>query len=266
MVFEKAYHGGTLSFSYTSPMTLPHQFTYGIFNDIECTRARLDLEVGVIIVEPMQFAGGLQVSSKEFLQFLRDEATRIGAVLIFDEVVTSRLCYRGMQEHFGITPDMTTLGKHYGGGFPFGAFGGRRAIMDLFTPGAPQSLYHSGTWNNNPFTMSAGVVATKLLSREALDRTNKLGDALREGLHAILGSGDSDVAVSVGFGSVVGLKFKGPEGDNWRDIFYFYMLNNHIYIGHRGFFALNITHTQEHVDRVLEVARNFCRDTGIASY
>ena len=245
---------------------LPHQFTYGTFNDIERTRTKIDPEVGVIIVEPMQFAGGLEVSSKDFLQYLRDETTRIGAVLIFDEVVTSRLWYGGMQEYYGIIPDMTTLGKHYGGGFSFGAFGGRRAIMDLFTPGVPRSLYHSGTWNNNAFTMSAGVVATKLSSREALDRTNKLSDALRDGLRDIFGSRDSDLAILAGFGSVVGVKFKGPEGDKWRDVFYFYLLNNRIYIGHRGFFALNLTHTQENVDRVLEVVGSFCRDTGIAFY
>ena len=111
---------------------------------------------------------------------------------------------------------MTTLGKHYSGGFSFGAFGGRRAIMDLFTPGVPRSLYHSGTWNNNAFSMLAGVVATKLLSSEALDRTNKLGGALRDGLRNIFGPGDSDLVILAGFDSVVGVKFKVPEGDKWR--------------------------------------------------
>jgi glutamate-1-semialdehyde 2,1-aminomutase len=93
LVFEKGYHGGTLWFSQANPLHLPHSFVYGVFNDIERTRQKIDIEVGAIIVEPAQFLGGAILASREFLQFLWNEATRIGAVLIFDEVVTSRAYY-----------------------------------------------------------------------------------------------------------------------------------------------------------------------------
>lgn len=196
-----------------------------------------------------------------FLQFLRDEATRLQAVLIFDEVVTSRLCYGGLQERYGIVPDMTTLGKHFGGGFSFGAFGGKKKIMRLFKQGEEQSLFHTGTWNNNVFSMTAGVVAANLMSREALERANDLGDYLREGLRRIFEQrwcAWLDVVVS-GIGSTVGVKFLGEKGDMIRDLYYFYQLEGGVYMAHRGSFAVNLVHQREHVDLVLEVTRKFCR-------
>lgn len=239
-------------------MTLPHHFVYGKYNDVKLTSSKIDMEIGVIIVEPLQFAGGLIMATKEFLQFLRSEATRIGAVLIFDEVVTSRLEYGGLQSFHNITPDMTTLGKHFGGGFSFGAFGGRREIMELFNPQVPQSLYHSGTWNNNVFSMSAGLVAIKLLSAENLERINQLGDRLREGINKIASARHSGQFGARGIGSLVGIGFEGPNASIYQDLLYFYLLHNRIYIGHRGFLALNITHRGEHVDRVLDVLTTFC--------
>lgn len=196
--------------------------------------------------------------SRDFLQFLRDEATRVGAVLIFDEVITSRLNYGGLQEYYGIIPDMTTIGKHFGGGFSFGAFGGRKDIMELYDPQSPRSLFHSGTWNNNVFSMTAGVAATKLLSREALEKNNNLGNKLRDGLAAIFSSKDASIVTLSGFGSVIGLHFNGPSAEKLRDLFFFYMLHNRIYVGRRGFLALNLTHKEEHVNRVLEVVNEFC--------
>lgn len=194
---------------------------------------------------------------KEFLQFLRDEATRVGAILIFDEVITSRLVYGGLQEYLGVKPDMTTIGKHFGGGFSFGAFGGRRDIMALYDTGSSRSLSHGGTWNNNSFSMAAGVVATKLMSREALERINALGDQLRTGIAEIIDAIHPGILTTSGFGSVVGVRFNGPEADKLKELFYFFLLSRRIYIAHRGFLALNLTHGQEHVDRMLHVVKEF---------
>ena len=205
-------------------------------------------------------AGGLIPGTPAFLQLLRDEATRVGAVLIFDEVVTSRLYYGGMQERYGITPDMTTLGKHFGGGFSFGAFGGRHDIMDMFNPKSPRALFHSGTWNNNVFSMTAGVVATKLLTREALERTNALGDKLRAGIAEIFAGKSPGLVAMAGLGSTVGIKFQGEEAETLRRLFYFYLLGKRVYIGARGFIALNITHGEEHVERALQAVREFCEE------
>ncbi|KZL81705.1 aminotransferase class-iii [Colletotrichum incanum] len=260
MVCENGYHGGTLSFSNGNPLILPHDFVYGRYNDIDFTRPKITDDVGVIIVEPMQGAAGMIAGSKEFLQFLRDEATRVGAVLIFDEVITSRLKYGGLQEHFGVTPDMTTIGKHFGGGFSFGAFGGRKEIMDLYDPESPRSLFHSGTWNNNVFSMTAGIAATKLLSREALERNNELGNKLRSDLAATFASKDASVVTLTGFGSVIGVHFNGSFADKLLDLFFFYLLDKRIYVGRRGFLAVNLTHNEEHVSLVVDAVKKFCAE------
>jgi hypothetical protein len=97
-VFERGYHGGTLGFaSKDNPMNSPYDFIIADYNNVEATRAVLDAEIGVILVEPLQSAGGGRMASKEFLQFLRKTADELQAVLIFDEVVTSRLDYHGIQ-------------------------------------------------------------------------------------------------------------------------------------------------------------------------
>lgn len=260
LVFENGYHGGTLSFSRGNPMILPHQFIYSTYNDIERTSHKIDIEVGAILVEPMQGAGGMIPASKQFLQFLRSEADRIGAVLIFDEVITSRFFYGGLQEYYNITPDMTTIGKHFGGGFSFGAFGGRRPIFDMFDPQSSRYLFHSGTWSNNRFSMAAGIKATELLSREALERTNQLGDRLRDGISAVFENKRPGVVETRGLGSAIGLYFPGAVGPKLRDLYYFYLLNNGIYSGHRGSLVLSLKHREEHVELVLDVTKKFCEE------
>src|SRR6478609_8595063 len=103
MIFDKGYHGGTLNFSTpTNPMNIPHEYVFGTYNDIAATQSVLSREIGVILVEPMQSSGGMRPASQEFLSFLRTAADTLGAVLIFDEVVTSRLDYHGLQGRYGI--------------------------------------------------------------------------------------------------------------------------------------------------------------------
>lgn len=261
MVFENGYHGGSLMFpAIPSPLNIPHQFVIGRFNDIERTRGKIEQNIGVILVEPMQGAGGSILATKEFLTFLREEATRVGAILIFDEVITSRVYYGGLQEYFGVIPDMTTIGKHFGGGLAFGAFGGRRDIMQQYEMSQKGPLFHSGTWNNNRFTVAAGSVGTSLLTREALNKANHLGDKLRVGLKTIFESKDPPVGFVRGFGSVVGFGFNGPDAEVLREAFFYYMVKERIYIGPRGFIALNILHEREHIERALDAVRCFVED------
>jgi glutamate-1-semialdehyde 2,1-aminomutase len=112
----------------------------------------------------------MRSASRGFLQFLRQAADEVGAVLIFDEVITSRLHYHGMQGALDVRPDMTTLGKYLDGGFPFDAFGGSAKFMDLFDPTAtPGVLHHSGTFNNNDFTMSVAVAAADLITKDSIE-------------------------------------------------------------------------------------------------
>lgn len=257
IAFENGYHGNTLSFKGPSGLRLPHDFTLAPYNDINGTNKLLTPDVGVIIVEPMQGAGGMVPATREFLSFLREQATKLGAVLIFDEVVTARTHYNGLQAYHSIIPDMTTIGKFYGGGMPFGAYGGSREIMNTLDSRVVNSLHHSGTWHNNIFTMAAGLAAVKLLSRENIEKANRLGERLREGLDQVFNTLIPNTAIVRGFGSLVGVHFLGPDSDDLRDAFYFFLLTQNIYIGHRGFLCLNIMHEEKHIEAVLAASKLF---------
>ncbi|KAJ5302180.1 hypothetical protein N7508_007043 [Penicillium antarcticum] len=213
-----------------------------------------NFEIGAILVEPMQCAGGMRPASEEFPRFLREAANILGTVLIFDEVVISRLDYHVVQGKLSITPDMTTLGKYIGGGMPFGAFASRKEIMGQFDPQSDSSkqLSHSGTFNNNIFTMSAAVAASKIVTKEAIDKTIMLGERARLGMNAILQKkGKSDKVFAIGCGSCVGLHFVGPDADILREICYFHNILQGLWIGRRGFLTFNFAHTGAEVDTFL---------------
>ncbi|RYF63259.1 MAG: aminotransferase class III-fold pyridoxal phosphate-dependent enzyme, partial [Comamonadaceae bacterium] len=166
MVFEGGYHGGVFTFASGAPgpLTAPFDFVRAPYNDVEGTLALLEAHadtIGTIVVEPMQGSGGCIAGDRAFLQMLRDWSSAHGALLIFDEVMTSRLAPGGLQQVHGIAPDLTTLGKYIGGGFSFGAFGGRADLMRRFDPGQPGAFGHAGTFNNNVFTMAAGAAGLR---------------------------------------------------------------------------------------------------------
>jgi glutamate-1-semialdehyde 2,1-aminomutase len=161
MVFHGGYHGGVLYFvSGGSPVNVPYEYIVAPYNDVEGTRALLAKhgeELFAVLLEPMQGSHGCLPGDLEFLRMVREETKTRGITMIFDEVMTSRLSPGGLQEKTGVIPDMTTLGKYIGGGMSFGAFGGRRDIMELFDPTKPDHLPHAGTFNNNALTMAAGA-------------------------------------------------------------------------------------------------------------
>ena len=233
----------------------------GTFNDIEATRTLLHRDIGAILVEPLQSSGGVIPAKPEFLQFLRDAATDLGAVLIFDEVVTSRLHYHGIQGLFGIKPDMTTLGKYMGGGFSFGCFGGSQEIMAPFDPSKPNCLVHSGTYNNNIFTMTAGIAGHKLVRPEEIARINSLGDELRSGINKLVEAKGLGMWAT-GYGSAIGLHFSSSL-ELLRDIVYFGLLKRNILIARRGFIMLNLTHTSESVIEFLRAFSEVLESSGI---
>lgn len=267
LVFEHGYHGGAMSFvsaGHKNPLNVPHDYLYGTFNNIESTKQVLEGEhsgdIAVVLVEPMQGAGGAILADRAFLQYLREATSRIGAVLIFDETITSRFAYGGLQSHLGVTPDMTTMGKHFGGGFTFGAFGGRADIMAQFDPHSPSHLHHSGTFNNNVFSMKVGVAGTKLMTDARLNALNALGDGLRRRLQKVLDdkAPGGKLGVIAGFGSVIGIGWVSTtEGSTHRDLFYHFLLSKGIYIGHRGFMALNFAHEQHHMDSLSSAFEEF---------
>ena len=114
-------------------------------------------------------------ATREFLAHLRALASETGAILIFDEVMTSRLSPGGLQEVHGINPDMTTLGKYVGGGMSFGAFGGRADLMEWFDPRNKNGFQHAGTFNNNVLTMNAGYVGLTEIYMPAVPASSTIG-------------------------------------------------------------------------------------------
>src|SRR5580698_8409800 len=191
LVFYGGYHGGVFYFrGKGSPINAPFEYLMGTYNDIEGVRALVAPHKGdlaAILIEPMLGGSGCIPASREFLADLRALASETGALLIFDEVMTSRLAPGGLQEVHGITPDMTTLGKYVGGGMSFGAFGGKAALMEWFDPRRKDGFQHAGTFNNNVLTMNAGLVGlTEIYTPERARILNASGDRLRQRLNAVV--------------------------------------------------------------------------------
>lgn len=196
LVFGRGYHGATLSFhsppkgSAAKNVNLPHEWVVATYNDIARTEEILSglppRSLAAILVEPMLGSAGAIPGSPHFLQFLRSYASSHDALLIFDEVMTSRLSYRGLGHRLGIQPDLMTLGKWVGGGMSFGAFGGRRDIMEMYDPSKSGSLAHAGTFNNNVISMAAGCAGCKVLDEETTNRLNDLGEHMKEAVTDVI--------------------------------------------------------------------------------
>ena len=174
-------------------------------------------DLAAIIVEPMLGSVGMLPATHEFLGMLRDFATENGVVLIFDEVISFRIAPGGSQEYYGITPDMTSLGKIIGGGFAVGAFGGREDIMGLYDPTSGPRVAHAGTFNANPATMLAGSVTLEQLTPEVYRRLAEVTEYLRHGLREV--GQELEVPVQVtGLGSLFGIHFQDDTLVGYRDL------------------------------------------------
>ena len=248
------YHGGVLSFGGTAgAVNVPHQWLRAPYNDLEAAQAHVardGAELAAILVEPMLGSGGCIPGTAEFLQGLRRLADTSGALLIFDEVMTSRLALGGRQSQLGIAPDLTTLGKYFGGGLSFGAFGGRRDIMQRFDPRRADALGHAGTFNNNVLSMAAGLAGLReLWTPAAVAPLNRRGDRLRERCNALFAARGLDLQAT-GLGSLMTLHptrrtlrsaadLAGCDG-RVRDLLYFALLERGVFIARRGMTALSL--------------------------
>jgi glutamate-1-semialdehyde 2,1-aminomutase len=157
--------------------------------------ARFGGELAAVIVEPVAANMGVVPPAPGFLQAVRDHCDQCGALLIFDEVVTGfRLGWSGAQGAFGITPDLTTLGKIIGGGLPVGAYGGRRDLMELVAPAGP--VYQAGTLSGNPISVAAGLATlTELAKPGSYETLEALGAELAGGLSAAAKSAGVELTV-----------------------------------------------------------------------
>jgi len=270
MVFEFAYHGGVFYFgSHGNPLNLPLSWVKARYNETDRTRALIaehGADLAAVLVEPMQGSAGCLPADPSFLNMLREECTRRGIVLIFDEVMTSRLSPGGCQALVGVKPDMTTLGKYLGGGLSFGAFGGRRDLMERYDPYRSDSIAHAGTFNNNVCSMAGGVAGlTKVFTAEEAVRLNALGDQMRSRLNAVARRHEAPLQVT-GVGSLMNLHFvKGavrtpadvhpsdPAAENRMGellkLFHLDMIAAGIYLARRGFVALSLPMREPDVAR-----------------
>jgi glutamate-1-semialdehyde 2,1-aminomutase len=190
------------------------------FNHAEQAVARIEREahhLAAVLVDPLPNRVGLMPARRDFLRALRDVTRAHGIVLIFDEVISFRVGYHGAQGAFGVSPDLTTLGKIIGGGFPVGAVAGRAEVMSVFdpTPTGGPAAPHGGTFNANPVTMAAGVAAMSLLDQSAFDRLDDLGAKLRSSLSDCFKSAGVPGAVT-GMGSLFRLHLTERELVDYR--------------------------------------------------
>lgn len=272
IAFNGGYHGGVLSFAgANTAMNVPHRVYLADYNDLESVERLLreHVDIAAILVEPMLGAAGCICAEPGFLEGLRERSQAHGSLLIFDEVMTSRLGPGGLQEKLGITPDLITLGKYIGGGMPCGVLGGRRDIMGQFDP-RHGCLSHAGTFNNNVLTMAAGIAGLEqVYTREAASDLNARGDKLREQLNEVL----APMAMQfTGQGSVMnlhatGLPIRRPsdiptDRNDLRDLFFFHLLECGIYSARRGLFALSLPLTERELSRLISATQAFAERYG----
>jgi glutamate-1-semialdehyde 2,1-aminomutase len=249
------------------------------FNDIEAFETALEKnsgEVAAVIIEPVLGAGGVIPANPDFLQAVRRLTSDKGIVLIFDEVVSFRLSTGGAQELYNIIPDLTTLGKFIGGGFPIGAFGGREDIMDVFSPSESvfaaggNKVKHSGTFNGHPVIMIAGLATMQDMTPEVYQKINLQGDKFRNNMNNEVFKKVGLKAQVTGIGSLSFLHYTLEKINNYRDIkkgmdaagnlfalVHLEALNQGIWIAERGEIAISTPMTDliinEVTDKYLEI-------------
>ena len=257
-----AYAKGTPEKVLSDVVTIP-------FNDAEAAVSLIrdhGAELACVLVDPMPNRAGLAPADQGYLEALRQVTRDTGALLIFDEVITFRVGYRGAQGVWGIDPDLTTLGKIIGGGFPVGAVGGRKDIMAVFDPrnGKP-ALPHGGTFSANPVTMRAGLASMELLDEAAFARLDRIGNAVRSGIddafrtHGVPGG-------TVGLGSLLKVHFADHPVRDYRSAyltdaetkrqaaFHRALINRGVLAAPNGLMALSTPMTDADIEAIVTAA------------
>ncbi|HKW60496.1 MAG TPA: aspartate aminotransferase family protein [Candidatus Dormibacteraeota bacterium] len=174
-------------------------------------------QLAAVILEPIIGAGGVIAATPEFLRRLRDVTRELGILLIFDEVISFRVAPGGAQQLYGVTPDLTTLGKIIGGGLPVAAFGGRADVMEMLDPRREPSIAQGGTYNGNPLGMAAGVAAMRELTPDVYEDLNRKGERVCEQLGEVFASHGLAVQVN-GAGSMLALHFTDRPAVDYRAV------------------------------------------------
>jgi len=284
--FEGGWHGGydALHVAVKYPFDLPESagLTFGAvqdtivlpFNDLDAVEKKLKKEsVALIIIEPVQGSGGGVPAEKEFLKGLRELCDENGIVLVFDEVITGfRLAPGGAQQYFDVEPDLTVFGKILGGGFPVGAFSGRKEMMEHLNSlayGRPKYSFHGGTFAGNPITMTAGLATLKQLENgHIISKLNKTGSKIRRHLTNIFDRNGLDVQV-VGAGSIFNTHFTKRPVKNASDAYKadrkMLLAYNLALIANGAFLlpthngVISFAHSQQDIEKLFEETENFAK-------
>lgn len=282
--FDGCYHGhvdhllvsagsGVAGIENSSSAGVPDSFvahTISLpFNDEEAVTnifAEKGNDIAAVIVEPIPANMGVIIPKDNFLDVLRKLTKESGALLIFDEVITGfRASLGGAQELFDVIPDLTTIGKIVGGGFPAAAFGGRADIMSLLAPEGP--VYQAGTLSGNPVAMSAGYATLQLLSEDGFYQ-NLMAKAERFFLQLNDAVANKGIVIN-SIGNMFTLFFSERAINSFEDVkktdqkrfgeFFRYMLSNHIYVSPSQFEAnfISIAHDDSELDRFVDLVRRF---------
>lgn len=284
MKFRGCYHGhfdgllvkagsAALTTSLPDSAGVPADFTkhtlIADYNDMESVKKLFEAnkeEIAAVIVEPVAANMGVVLPDKDFLPFLREITLQYGALLIFDEVITGfRIGLGGAQEFYGITPDLTTLGKIIGGGMPVGAYGGRADLMRMVSPDGP--VYQAGTLSGNPIATAAGLETLTILMEDTsiYERLEKKGQALAQAVRKAAGD-----KVSVNqIGSLFSIFFTpggvhnyveaaGSDTDLYADYFGS-MLEHGIYVAPSQYEAMFVSdaHTEEDIKKTCGILENY---------
>jgi glutamate-1-semialdehyde 2,1-aminomutase len=223
-------------------------------------------EIACVLIEPVAGNMGVVPPADGYLEGLRRAARNAGSLLVFDEVITGfRVCYGGAQAAYNVIPDLTILGKIIGGGFPVGAFGGRREIMDMLAPSGP--VYQAGTLSGNPVACAAGLTTLQLLASEdpyvQLDRRAQfLADGLhqaasRAGLSITINRVASTLTMFFSDQRVVDYASAAASDTDRHARFFHAMLDRGVYLPPSQFEAMFVStaHTDSHAEHICETAK-----------
>ncbi|MCH9040476.1 MAG: aminotransferase class III-fold pyridoxal phosphate-dependent enzyme, partial [Chloroflexi bacterium] len=239
------------------------------YNDLPSIQTHFDEfpeDIACVIAEPVAGNMGVVPPQPGFLEGLREITAKHGALLILDEVITGfRVGYGGAQERYGVSADITCLGKIIGGGMPVGAYGGRHDIMETVAPLGP--MYQAGTLSGNPVAMAAGVRTLELLKKPGVyEELEAKGKRLADGLQQVFS--DAEVPLRINrVGSMMTLFFNAGEVTGWDSVnasdrdgfsrFFHRMVDEGVYLPPSPFEAMfvSLAHTDADIDATVDAAR-----------
>jgi glutamate-1-semialdehyde 2,1-aminomutase len=277
LVVDGGYHGSVFTFVGGRPrINVPVDTIVVPYNDnvaLEAAFEKHGHRLAAAFTELMLNSGGCIPADQGWVDRLRSLCTEHHALLVIDEVMTARLGYHGLQGSYGVRADIVTLGKILGGGFPIGAFGASAEVMAMYDVRRPGAASHGGSFNNEVFSMHAGVVAlTELLTPTAMESFNAAGDRLRARLGEVFAARDLPLVVT-GIGSTMALhlgteaptRFRAhPSAADVRRLFHLALLNDAHWVASRGMIATSLATTSDQIDELVRVVERWAEDHGDA--